>query len=224
MRTVRRHRLWVVLVRSKALVGWLESPARGGFHPPRGGEFVGGFFCEPACPERTILESDRPGKRGIVESVIVVSVVPLGHRRSGARVEARVIPVRPRPATERVPAGVAAVRVGVTTWRGKKRSLVIRSPQRIARLSRIADRLRIHQGFGLCEEPMAEVGTPQPPVVHLSFESSAGAVLAEASQRAGTAADCGRMRLVVRGRPMAPLQNGASLLRAVLPERRRLAG
>jgi hypothetical protein len=218
-----RRRFWVVPARPAAVIRFAQKGDKGRFHAPRGGgRFDSGFFDDEPEPEFDTIESNRRERRGVVESTTTVTVTPLRHGRSGVEVESVAVPVRPRSAGERVPGGVDRVRVGITTWRGEKRSLVIRAQPRVSSLSRLANRLRIDQGPALCEEALAEVGTPQPPVVRLSFESAAGRVLAEASQRAG-AVGCSSMRFVVDGKRMRPLQNGAALLRAVLPERRRLA-
>lgn len=221
-RTVYRHRVWIVPRDPRQVFSWSESHSA--WHFRHRSQFISGFFDEDEPGAGAGVGPRfawRPGRHGVRGSKLSLEVDHVAGHRSVVRATAAVRWVKPRPAAERVPGRVARIAVSTTTWRGESRSPIFVPGVRVPGVIRIADRLRIYQGGEFCEE-LPELGAPQPPVVHIHFESAAGAVLAEASQRAGEGG-CRGTRFVVRGRKMAPLQNGARLLRAVLPERRRLA-
>jgi hypothetical protein len=114
---------------------------------------------------------------------------------------------------------------------GEVRSVTIHDRRRVAAIVDLVERRRVVQpplGLGDVREILVpeeeEEGSlapaaPLKSTVHLLFESAAGSVLAEASQREDDRQE--RMRFAVGGEAMAPLQGGVKVLRALIPERRR---
>jgi hypothetical protein len=244
---VVRRRFWIVPRDPARVYRWVENHGPGRFHRRiADGEFDSGFFDEEPAPPRPSLVSQRPGGRGVLGSELVLSAVRWGRHRSVVRIGDRVVPVRPRPMEERIPTMVTKIRLKIEhhpdaeasigtegefplvppSNEGEVRSLTIDTPRRVAEIVRLVDRLRVFQppvgpptAFFVHQEEVVEPGAPLPSTVHLLFESVAGHVLAEASQREGGFGE--GMGFAVGGKAMPLLEGGVKVLHALIPERRR---
>jgi hypothetical protein len=233
-----------------AVFRWVENHSPVRFRAPDG-EFDSNFFGEgegegegEGAMELPSRSAYLPGGRGVLGSTLTVWAAHLPGGRSAVRVDAFVRWVKPRLAGERVPDGVTQIELRIqhpgelvefppeeaqgkapllpASTEGVTRSLTIEKRRRVAQIVRLADRLRVIQSVvpacprGAIKEP----GVALPWTFDLLFESASGLVLAEASQHKLVSA-CGPMTFTVRGKKMPPLEGGAKVLRALIPERRR---
>jgi hypothetical protein len=205
--TVERRQSWTVPRPPRDVFRWVASRSGESFHRPHGERLCGSFFGgEAICPSPSLV-ADEPGGDGILGARITVSATPLPGGRSRVQVAVLTTWVEPRPAAERVPAGVTRIQL-VVERAGSVRSLAITARARVATIVGKIESLRVVQFKDEEEESLPELGAPPPSTVRL---------LARSTQREGEEV----VRFSVRGRAMAPFRRGRRFLRSLIPERRR---
>jgi hypothetical protein len=132
------------------------------------------------------------------------------------RVDAQVVWVIPRPASERIPAGVREISV----TRGPPHhtptvSVAVTSPATITKIVTLVNSLPTAQPYTMSCPSWA----PETPVVTLTFRGSRhGQVLAQATQLATATeptTECDAMGLTLHGKPQTPLLKGAAAIRTI---------
>ncbi len=250
---VVRRRFWIVPRDPARVFGWVEIHRPGRFHR-LGGGFESGFFDEEptAEPQREVptLVSGRGGGPGVLGSRLVLTAVRLAPQSSAVRIEDLLIPVRPRPVEERIPAAATKIRLkiehhparGATvpvegeyplvppSNEGEVRSLTVHDRRRVGAIIGLVERRRVVQpvvAFGESSEILLHRGEEE--VVLPGAPLSSTVHLLFESDRGHVLAEAsereGRpdapMRFAVGGEVMAALQGGVKVLRALIPERRR---
>jgi hypothetical protein len=157
-----------------------------------------------------------PGDPGLVSRQTMIDMVALASGATGIRVDAQVIYRVPRPAGERVPAGVAEVDI-TRAAPGQMPDLArtVTKPTRVRAIVALIDRLPIVQsGFVACPVQLAGV-----PVVTFSFRASpTGPALASASEPANVSeptSACNALSFTTGTRAWPSLLRGARFLHRV---------
>jgi hypothetical protein len=210
------HRFWVLPADPARVIRWMQAhaPARArlagtgslvqaGFGG-RGGRTLSSYvaFAFPALAGRVSSEE------------LVLDTAATGGAGTALRADAQVVWVTPRPASERIPAGVREIDI-TRARRGQTPSLsiAVTNPERVREVVSMIDRLATVPPTGTVACPAIPVN---PPVVTLRFRATpAGLVLASASQAVDATAGppCQPMNLSIRGRPQPPLAGGPAFLR-----------
>jgi hypothetical protein len=195
------HHWWVVLGESPAaLLQYVRD------HPPHGGRpAVSGSFNlrgQPALSGIGFTWPPKPGRLGM--RALVVEAVELADGSTGVRADSQVVWIKPRPKSERIPAG--ARRLVLTTTRSRQLiqgPLTFRSSRAIHHVVRLLNALpALQPGVVACP---ADWGSQ----VRLSFYDRRGArPLASAVV---DPSGCGVVRLTIRGRAQPPLTGGLTL-------------
>jgi hypothetical protein len=137
----------------------------------------------PGVPANVYLTWAWPaGSPAIASRETLVELVALPGRRTGIRIDAQVVYRVPRPAAERVPAGVGAVSITrAKPGQVPDLSRTVTGPARVQKITSMIDRLPIVQpGEIAC--PVLLAGTP---VVTFTFAATpGGSALATASEPA----------------------------------------
>ncbi len=146
---------------------------------------------------------------------LTVALTTLADGETGVRADAQVVWIVPRPATERVPAGVRTIAITRDAYGATPAlSLSVTGPGRIARIETLLDRLpTVQPGAWSCPAQPTPV-----PIVALRFRSASGGVLARASEDATVTeptTPCDPLGFSIRGRPKTPLLGGAAFLGSV---------
>ena len=164
----------------------------------------------------TYVEFAFPARAGVLGSrTLIVKATALGAHTTALRVDAEDVWEMPRPAGERIPAGVHDIDIsrGVP-GRPPTLSQGVTDARKIATIVALIDGLAIVQpGTIVC--PMIMINGP---TVTFSFRASPGGkVLAQASQivMPGPTTACDPMRLSIEGRTQTPLLGASSFLAAV---------
>ena len=146
---------------------------------------------------------------------LTVALTTLADGETGVRADAQVVWILPRPAGERVPAGVRAITI-TRDANGATPALALRvtGAARIARIETLLDRLpTVQPGAWSCPAESTPI-----PIIAFSFRSASGRVLAHASEDATVTeptTPCDPLRFSIRGRPQTPLLGGAGFLGSV---------
>jgi hypothetical protein len=152
---------------------------------------------------------------GTASRQLLVNLVALTDGNTGVRADAQVQWIVPRPASERIPAGVRAVDItrGVP-GRPPAIAVTVSAPAEVSVIVAMIDRLPIVQPGGWnC--PAQFAGSPR---VQFVLRSAGGAVLARAAEDADVVeptTPCDPLSFSVGGHPETALLHGASFLHAV---------
>jgi hypothetical protein len=208
---IDRHAIYVV----RAPLGKVERFYA--HHRPARARLEGkGTSDGPGVPRNRNLMWGWRASRAIVSRQTLLDLVRLGRHRTGVRVDAQVVWRVPRPAAERVPAGVRAISI-TRTRPGHLPDLsrTVTGHDRVHAIVSMIDRLPIVQpGFIAC--PVLLAGTP---VVTFSFRSSrSGPALATASEPANVTEPtnaCDALSFQTGTRAWPSLLHGARFLHRV---------
>jgi hypothetical protein len=198
---VDRHRFWRVPGTSDDALHWVQSHLPAGAHQVTSGSGGG-----PGGPSVFFVGYGLPaGSRAIASRELLVAVAS---RRAGTamRVDAQVIWLTTRPASERIPAGVTAV-TAVVQSPGQPGSppQTFTDAAKVARIVALVDRLPAAQpGAYACP---ADAG----PVVDLGFTSGGTNPRRLATARAD-AGGCGEVSLTIGGKREPALSGGRRLI------------
>jgi len=210
------HRFWVLPGDPARVIRWMQAhaPARArltqtgslvqaGF-AGRGGRTLSSYvaFAFPALAGRFSSEE------------LVLETAATGGAGTALRADAQIVWVTPRPASERIPAGVREIDI-TRARRGQapSQSIAVTDPEGVREVVSMLDGLATVPPTGAVACPAIPVN---PPVVTLRFRATpAGPVLASASQAVDATAGppCQPMGLSIRGRPQPPLAGGLAFLR-----------
>ncbi|MGA2322165.1 MAG: hypothetical protein ABSG95_15765 [Solirubrobacteraceae bacterium] len=210
------HRFWVLPGDPAGVIRWMQAHAPAGARlnetvslaqagvGGRGGRTLSSYvtFAFPAVAGRFSSEE------------LVLDTAATGGAGTALRADAQVVWVTPRPASERIPAGVREIDI-TRARRGQAPSLLIAvtNPERVREVVSMIDGLATVPPTGAVACPDIPVN---PPVITLRFRATAaGLVLASASQAVDATAGppCQPMNLSIHGRPQPPLAGGLALLR-----------
>jgi hypothetical protein len=147
---------------------------------------------------------------------LVVKVLALSRGLTAVRVDAQVVWLVPRPAAERIPAGIAEVDI----TRGRPGhapavSVTVTNQAKLRRIISLIDGLPTVQPYVMSCPEFGE----ESPIATFAFRAERGrAIVAQASQIANATqptTGCDPMNLSIRGRPETPLRGGVGVLRQV---------
>jgi hypothetical protein len=187
-------------------------------HRPAGARWIGtGSRTGAGVPANLdVTWQWHPGSPRLVSRQTMIDMVALPSGATGIRVDAQVVYRVPRPAGERVPAGIAEVDI-TRAAPGQKPDLArtVTKPMRVRAIIGLIDRLPIVQsGFIACPVQLAGV-----PVVTFSFRaSSTGPALASASEPANVSeptSACDALTFTTGTRAWPSLLRGARFLHRV---------
>jgi hypothetical protein len=212
---VDEHAWWLVPVPPAEALAYICAHLPPGTTQPLS---VGGGIRGPNVPENTVSGFTWPGSPG----TLVVWAVQLANGSTALRVDAEVVWVTPRAASERIPAGARLLTIGVRktgrTLVGIKsnRPAILRQlPSRVTSLARIEkivallNKLRVYQP-GLRHCPMEQGGSAQ---FELRFYTSPSASpLAVANI---DTAGCGGVSLTIDGVAEPELEGGWYLVEGI---------
>ncbi len=202
---VDRHRFWRVPGDPAKVIAWLRA------HPPArshltgtsssggpGYEIDGVAFSVPPVPNVTLSRT------------LVFSVTTARHGESAVRADAEIVWVKPRPRSERVPAGLTLVtltdtRIDIHTGKSTTSApIVVTAPTKLEGIARFVDGLAVDQ-LGIVPCP-ADFG----PNVDIKFYGrQGGPVLAEAN---ADGSGCGTVTFTLNGKTEPTLTGGAALI------------
>jgi hypothetical protein len=211
---VDEHAWWLVPVTPTETLAYICAHLPPGTTRPSSGTGLGG----PNVPENTISGFAWPGSPGS----LVVWVVRLANGSTALRVDAQVVWVTPRPASERIPAGARLLTIGVHEPRGARgagsiesmrRAVLGRLPSRVTSIARIEkivallNELRVHQP-GVRHCPRGFGGS-----VQLDFYTSPSASPLAVTDI--TAEGCGGVSLMIDGMAEPELEGGWDLVEEI---------
>lgn len=206
------HRFWRVPEQPRTVKRWIEAhrPAHW-TEPVWSGEGIpwGALFEPP--------NGSGPIEREVISSEDLVSSVAAAKGGGSAlRVDAQVIWIVPRPASERVPANVTGLKITSTGDEAPARSITINEISRVRQIAEIIDGLPIEQASDGCTAPSPD---PHPQVVTFSFFARPrGPAVAQAIQQAdvgGAQIPCSPMSFSIDGETQTPLWEGPSALEKI---------
>jgi hypothetical protein len=207
------HLWWVVPGSRAEVIAYVMG------HPPGGSQLLftgaGSLGSSPSGVKQQFSEVgfSLPSVKGVLGTrQLIVTAVGLAGARSAVRVDAVVQPIRPRPASERVPAG--AQRLVVTDgWTGQRVQgpLTYTSARTIARVRQLLNQLPLFPpGAFAC--PL-DTGIR----IRLTFEPKSGSKPLAVAVVDPTG--CGGITLSVRGKREPALSGDASLGSGAAPKR-----
>ena len=209
---IDRHRWWTMPGHQGAVTAFIRA------HAPRGGKLLvsGAGVQGPGVPAGHVLAYQWPAVRGVLWSrELVIAVVDVSGGRTGIRADAQVEWTIPRPADERIPAGVHELDVtrGLLGSAPTLRVHVIDLAQ-IRTLASMIDRLEtVQPGVWAC--PAYPVNAP---IVTFTFRARldrpALAVAREPAFATEPTTPCDPMTFSIRGHARRPLLGGAAVVRA----------
>jgi hypothetical protein len=215
---VDAHSWWRVPGTLDAVLAYLKA------HPPRGLSSSGsgsGSSRVSGPGSRTVFYGDVnfsfPALPAVLDSrTLIVKATSIGADVVAVRVDAEDAWEIPRPASERIPAGVHEVDVvRAVVGRPPTVSAHVVDASEVAGIMKLIDALPIVQP-GVVSCPMIPAGAP---TVTLTFRGkSAGVVLARAAQLAlpwEIATSCDPVALTIGGRAQHPLLAGSGFLTAI---------
>jgi hypothetical protein len=203
---VDRHEWWTVQASLPSVVAFLQS------HPPAGSKLsMSGQSGGPGVPPNQALGfSLRPVAGVISARSVLVEAVALRGGATGIRIDAQDTWMLPRPAGERVPAGVHVIEITSGGPRGAT-SLMVTRGSTVRRIISLIDTLPIVQPGAVSCPNLMEAS----PTVTFVFPAGLGKrVLARASVTLFDgllSTSCNPMSFSVRGRAMKPLLGGTFL-------------
>lgn len=165
---VDRHSFWLVHEPLKRTMSFLTR------HAPRGATLIGtGRMGGPQIPANKSYTFSFPPLAGrIATRELEVALVALPRRRTGVRADGQGVWMVPRPASEKLPAGVRVVDV-----RTRKAHVRVTSGAKVRRIVRLFDALPIVQPHSADHCPPDTIRRPP---MTLRFLSARGALLARA--------------------------------------------
>jgi hypothetical protein len=182
---------------------------------PTGGLPGGG--SSRSGPRWTSLQLEFSPEPGVLDARwLVIKVVGLRDGSTALRVDAEVVWVVPRPASEHIPGDVAEIDV----TRGRSRqpptvSLIVTNRATIVRIVSLINSLPTVQPYTLSCPALPADG----PLVTITFRRTRGGqAIAEASELAAATeptTGCDPMNLTLFGKPKTPLLDGAAAIRTV---------
>lgn len=209
---VDEHTWWLVPVAPTEALAYIYAHLPAGTTRP----ISGGGREGPNDPENTASGFTWPGNPG----TLVVWVVRLANGSTALRVDAQVVWVTPRPASERIPAGARLLTISVhephgasAKFEAMRRAVLGRLPSRetsIARIEKIVallNELRVHQP-GVRHCPRGFSGS-----VQLGFYASPSAPPLAVTDI--TAEGCGGVRLTIDGMAEPELEGGWFLVEEI---------
>ncbi len=204
MLLVDRHGWWRVRQSADDVIAFIRA------HPPRGGELTStGSGWNGHVQSLSLAYHWRPIPGVLDPRALVINVAALPDGSSGVRADAEVVWIKPRPASERVPAGVRVIDIS----RPPTLSLHVTDQAKVRRLVAIINRLPIVQpGAWSCPAMR-----PAPTITFTFRASPGGAILAAASEHSDVqepTTPCDPLSFSVRGTPRTPLLRGAAFLAA----------
>lgn len=206
------HAWWTVPERAGDVLGYLES------HPPAGATQTGtGSGCSGKCSQSVTYSWPAiPGLLGFRE--LIVTVAPLSRGGTGVLAAAESDWIVPRPASERIPAGVRLIRVTSRKIGGPvTASVTVTDARQIRRVVALFDGMPIAQPGAIACPALILTRTTR----RITFAFRAGAdgpALASASYidyapYMESSGACNPVGFTVRGRPQDPLIGGDFLRR-----------
>jgi hypothetical protein len=200
---VDRHGWWRVPAGFDSVISFFRS------HPPSGTRSRGSASQRgPGSPDNLMLEFDLAPRPGVISSrALTITAVALDGGATGIRVEALETWIVPRPAAEKIPAGVHEI--DVTSARQGAAPIVARkvtAPAKVRRIIRLIDQLPIVQpGVGYsC--PAAPV--PLNPIVTFDFLAAAAKpalARAQVADYGHALGPCNAMSFSIHGHRQRPL-------------------
>jgi hypothetical protein len=197
---VEDHTWWVLPGARTEVVAYIRA------HPPAGSAPVlsGSSDRDGVTTSETQAFAWPPVTGVLATRWLVITAVGLADGATGLRVDAKVVWVTPRPASERVPAGTRLLRISVSSEikrnQPRQRPLSVRSAKRIeAIVARLNSLPATQPGLRSCP---ADFGVR----VRLAFYARRGAppsAVAEADP-----AGCGEVQLTIGGTPQPSLEGG----------------
>ncbi|MHB1567684.1 MAG: hypothetical protein ACYCXW_10335 [Solirubrobacteraceae bacterium] len=175
-------------------------------HAPDGSRLNGWGRRYPS-PRAAFVDFEWPPVTGVSESrSLNIELVALSAKSTGVRVDGQVVWTMPRPAGERIPAGVHEVDVTRQKLGHIARvSISLTKPATVQRVISAIDQLPIVQP-GAVESCPAERAQP---TVTINFHRGHGTpVLARATYTGA----CGGMAFSIHGKSQTPLANGYTLI------------
>jgi hypothetical protein len=175
-------------------------------HAPHGSRLNGWGRRYPS-PRGAFVDFEWPPVTGVSESrSLNIEIVALSTKTTGVRVDGQVVWTMPRPAGERIPAGVHVVDVTREKVGHISRvSIGVIKPATVQRVISAIDRLPIVQP-GTVESCPAE---PAQPTVIINFRRGHGTpVLARATHTGA----CGGMQFSIHGTSQIPLANAERMI------------
>ena len=208
---VLRHAWWTIHATPSEVISYVQA------HPEKGGTFdQSGSGGGPGQPSQAFVGFSFPAVAGVLGTRwLLVEVVPLRDGMTGIRADAEVQWLIPRPANEKVPAGVGVIDI-VRAGPGQPPpvSKTVTTPPKVRRIIKLIDRLPIVQP-GSYHCPPQTAG----PTDTFTFRATRhGSPLAVASVPAGvgnTQTPCDPMSFEVRGRQEPGLSQARDFLQAV---------
>lgn len=191
---VDRHCFWLVPEPLRRTISFLTR------HAPRGSTLIGtGRMGGPQIPVNKSFTFSFPAFAGrIATRQLEVALVALPHRRTGVRADGQDVWMVPRPASEKVPAGVRKVDV-----RTSKAHVRVTSGAKVRRIVRLFDALPIVQPDTGYHCPPDTIRRPP---MTLRFLSAQGALLARARVPGSFAAgSCAPIEFWIGGHRQKPL-------------------
>ncbi len=203
------------------LHGWWRSPgalpsaiAFVKSHPPAGSKLTQfGQQGGPGVPRNHTLGFSMPAVQGVTSSRIVLfNLVALRGGGTGIRVDAQEVWLLPRPASERIPAGVREIDVSSGRLPGYPRpvSREVTAPAKVRKIIGWVNQMLVVQPGATSCPPL-----PAAPVVSFGFRTRAGGrLLAQAKLDEYPYSNaCNPVTLTIRGVRQKPLLGGDFLSR-----------
>lgn len=194
---VDAHHFWTVRGSASRVLAYVAA------HRPWGSKwFTSGSGSPPPGYHMTAF-SLPPIPGVLAERVVAVSVVQLNSTTTVMRTDGEAVWVTPRPASEKVPAGVQEIDVSSTAFMSGARVLAV-SVTDPAQVQRIVGWIN---AMGLAQPGSFNCPSLNGPTVTFVFRAAGGKVLARASGMDfdGSADECSAIALSIGGRSQPPL-------------------
>jgi hypothetical protein len=198
---VDRHGFWRVPGTTDDALHWIQG------HLPSRAHQVGGGFAGGVGRLSTffVIYGLPAGNRAIASRRLLVAVANL-HSGTAMRVDAQVIWLTTRPASERIPAGVRSVRI-VAQRPGQPAS----APQTVTDAAHVAHIVSLVDGLPAAQPGAYSCPADTGPLVDLGFISGGPNPRRLATAQAD-ASGCGGVSLSINGRPQPALTGGPKLI------------
>jgi hypothetical protein len=208
---IDRYGWWRVSAGFRSVIMFLKG------HPPpgtrsRGSASQGGPGT--GTPDNLMLSFYLTVRRGVLSSrALTITAVALPGGQTGIRIDAQDTWMLPRPAAEKIPAGVREIEV-TSALRGQASivSLKVVAPAKVREIIRLIDRLPIIQPGAGYYCPALKPGQP---VVTFDFRATAGKRILARAQVADygyALGPCNPIRFSIRGHDQTPLVGDGSFL------------